>query len=77
VLNDPNGVGDRVSQLQELVPERFMLEATGGLEVPAVAALGSAGLPVVASNPRQARDFARATGHLAKTDALDASAWHR
>jgi len=73
VRNDPDGVGDLVSRLQELVPERIVLEATGGLEVPAVAALGSAGLPVVAINPRQARDFARATGRLAKTDALDAS----
>ena len=73
VPNDPDGIADLVSRLQELVPERIVLEATGGLEVPAVAALGSVGLPVVAVNPRQARDFARATGRLAKTDALDAS----
>jgi transposase len=73
VLNDPDGISDLVSRLRELAPERIVLEATGGLEVPAVAAMGSVGLPVVAINPRQARDFARATGRLAKTDALDAS----
>ncbi len=73
VRNDPDGVGELLSRLQELRPERIVLEATGGLEVAAVAALGSAGLPVVAINPRQARDFARATGRLAKTDALDAA----
>ena len=49
-----------------------MLEATGGFELPVLAALGSAGLPVVAVNPRQVRDFAKATGKLAKTDAIDA-----
>ena len=49
-----------------------MLEATGGLELPVLAALGSAGLPVVAVNPRQVRDFAKAVGKLAKTDAIDA-----
>ncbi len=49
-----------------------MLEATGGYEAALVAALAAAGLPVVVANPRQVRDFARATGQLAKTDALDA-----
>jgi transposase len=73
VPNDPDGIADLVNRVQELLPERIVLEATGGLEVPTVAALGSLGLPVVAVNPRQARDFARATGRLAKTDALDAS----
>jgi transposase len=48
------------------------MEATGGLELPIVAALGTAGLPVVVVNPRQVRDFAKATGKLAKTDVLDA-----
>jgi transposase len=52
----------------------MVLEATGGLERAATAALATAGLPVVVVNPRQARDFARATGQLAKTDALDARA---
>ena len=50
----------------------MVLEATGGLEVPVVASLTAAALPVVVVNPRQVRDFARATGRLAKTDALDA-----
>ena len=49
-----------------------MLEATGGLEAPVAAALATAGLPVAVVNPRQARDFAKATGVLAKTDTLDA-----
>lgn len=73
VANDPDGIADLLIRVQALAPERIVLEATGGIEVPAVAALGSAGLPVVAVNPRQARDFARATGRLAKTDALDAA----
>jgi transposase len=73
VTNDPDGIADLVVRVQALAPERIVLEATGGIEVPAVAALGSAGLPVVAVNPRQARDFARATGRLAKADSLDAA----
>ena len=55
-------------------PPLIVLEATGGLERAAPAALATAGLPVVVVNPRQARDFARATGQVAKTDALDARA---
>ena len=51
-----------------------VLESTGGLELPSVAALAAAALPVAIVNPRQVRDFARATGTLAKTDALDAIA---
>ena len=50
-----------------------LLEATSGLELPLVAALAAAALPVVVVNPRQVRDFARATGTLAKTDSLDAA----
>ena len=52
----------------------MVLEATGGLERLVASALATAGLPVVVVNPRQVRDFARATGQLAKTDALDARA---
>jgi len=48
------------------------LEATGGLEVPVAVALAAAGLAVAVVNPRQVRDFARATGRLAKTDRIDA-----
>ena len=50
-----------------------LLEATGGLELPLVAALAAEALPVVVVNPRQVRDFARATGKLAQTDARDAA----
>jgi transposase len=51
----------------------IVLEASGGYEIPAAAALTAAGLPVVVVNPRQVRDFARAVGKLAKTDAIDAA----
>ena len=50
----------------------IVLEATGGFETPAVAGLAAAGLPDVVANPRQVRDFAKATGQLAKTDRIDA-----
>ena len=59
-------------RLQTLGPAAVVLEATGGLEVPLASALAAAALPVAVVNPRQVRDFARATGRLAKTDALDA-----
>jgi transposase len=74
VPNDAGGVVTLVARLQALHPTLIVLEATGGLERAATAALATAGLPVVVVNPRQARDFARATGQLAKTDALDARA---
>jgi transposase len=61
-----------VDQLATLHPTLVVLEATGGLEIPLTSALAAAGLPVVVVNPRQVRDFARAKGLLAKTDALDA-----
>ena len=54
------GVGELVSQLVDLGPAMVLLEATGGLELPLVAALAAAALPVVVVNPRQVRDFARA-----------------
>jgi transposase len=60
--------------MQTLQPTLIVLEATGGLERLVTSALATAGLPVVVVNPRQARDFARATGQWAKTDALDARA---
>jgi transposase len=74
VPNDTDGVVTLVERLQPLPPTLMVLEATGGLERVATAALATAGLPVVVVNPRQARAFARATGQLAKTDALDARA---
>ena len=67
------GVEELVSQIVDIGPAMVLLEATGGLEVPLVAALAAAALPVVVVNPRQVRDFARATGTLAKTDSLDAA----
>jgi transposase len=70
--NDAAGHEALVEHLGSQTIERIVLEATGGLERPVVAALAAAGLPVVVVNPRQARDFARATGRLAKTDAIDA-----
>jgi transposase len=72
VANTPAGIAEVVGRLQALAPTLVVLEATGGLEVPLLAALGAAGLAVAAVNPRQVREFARATGKLAKTDALDA-----
>ena len=70
---DEYGVRDLVSRLKTLQPAMVLLEASGGLELPLVAALAAAALPVVVVNPRQVRDFAKATGKLAKTDALDAT----
>jgi transposase len=70
--NDAEGIAELVAWLQVVHPEVIVLEATGGYEAPVVAALGLAGLPVAVVNPRQVRDFARASGQLAKTDRLDA-----
>ena len=67
---DETGIEGLIPQIVDPGPALVLLEATGGLELPLVAALAAATLPVV--NPRQVRDFARATGTLAKTDALDA-----
>ncbi len=69
---DESGLATLATRLTPLTPTRIVLEATGGYEVPVAAALAAAGLPVVVVNPRQIRDFAKATGTLAKTDALDA-----
>jgi transposase len=70
--NDEHGIRALVGRLREAAPALVVLEATGGYELAAVGALAAAGLSVVVVNPRQVRDFARATGQLAKTDALDA-----
>jgi len=61
-----------VEQLTALGPQRIVIEASGGYESLVVAGLASGQLPVVVVNPRQVRDFARATGQLAKTDRIDA-----
>ena len=72
VSNDDSGIDQLVDRMLEVQPARIVLEATGGMEVPVSGALEVAGLPVAVVNPRQARDFAKSTGKLAKTDAIDA-----
>ena len=70
--NDAPGITATVDRVRALAPGLIVLEATGGYETALVAALATAGLPVVVANPRHVRDFAKATGQLAKTDRLDA-----
>ncbi len=65
-------LGKLLSWVGKRRPELIVLEATGGYERDAVAALAAKGWAVAVVNPRQVRDFARATGRLAKTDAIDA-----
>ncbi len=72
VANDEAGINAIVTHIRELDPTLIVVEPTGGLELPLTAALATAGLPVAVVNPRQVRDFAKATGRLAKTDRLDA-----
>jgi len=72
VTNNASGLAQLQERLQAAAPSLIVLEATGGYEVAVVAALATAALPVVVLNARQVRDFARATGRLAKTDAIDA-----
>jgi transposase len=72
VSNDDAGVAALVARLAPLGPALIICEATGGFERAAIAALAAGRLPVVVANPRQVRDFARASGQLAKTDQLDA-----
>lgn len=71
--NDEKGIESLAARLKPLAPALIVVEATGGLETRLVIALASASLPVVAVNPRNARYFAKATGKLAKTDAIDAA----
>lgn len=73
VSRDSEGIETLLGKLREITPALVVLEATGGFETVVAAALASAGLPLAVVNPRQIRDFARATGRLAKTDALDAA----
>lgn len=70
--NNEDGISCAVDFVKPLFPHLVILEATGGLETSAVAMLAEKGLPVVVINPRQIRDFAKATGKLAKTDVIDA-----
>lgn len=74
VGNDAAGHAELVAKLKTLAPTLIVLEATGGYQSAVVAELGAASLATAVVNPRQVRDFAKATGRLAKTDAIDAAA---
>ena len=80
VSYDEAGVEALVAELQVLEPAAVILEATGGLELPLVAAVAAAALPVAVVNPRPVRDFARSTGQLAKNDSrnptIEPPTWH-
>ncbi len=70
--NDATGIAAVVAHLQAVAPALIVVEATGGYELPLVGAVMEAALPIAVVNPRQVRDFAKATGQLAKTDRMDA-----
>lgn len=72
VARDGDGLSALTKRLKGLDVALVVIEATGGFEVTVAAAIAGAGLPLAVVNPRQIRDFARAVGQLAKTDALDA-----
>lgn len=71
--NTVEGISQLVAKVGQLAPVLIILEATGGYEAASATALGVAGLPVAVINPRQARDFAKSLGRLAKTDRIDAA----
>jgi transposase len=73
VARDGEGIEELARRLNAVTPTLVVLEATGGFETVVAAGLAAAGLPVAVVNPRQIRDFARATARLAKTDTLDAA----
>jgi hypothetical protein len=70
--NDSDGHAALIARLEPLAVQLVVMEATGGYEAPLACALQAAGFAVAVVNPRQARDFAKATGQLAKTDRIDA-----
>jgi len=72
ISNDDVGINELIKRLTQIDPTLIVFESTGGLEMLAVGNLIEKHLPVVVINPRQVRDFAKATGRLAKTDAIDA-----
>ena len=72
VAYDDAGISEVCQRLSEVSPTLIVMEATGGLETRLASELAAQGLPVAVINPRQARDFAKATGQLAKTDQVDA-----
>lgn len=71
-VNDDQSVDELCRRLAEMQPALVVLEATGGYELRAAAALAAAGLPVAVVNARQVRSYARSIGQLAKTDRIDA-----
>ncbi len=73
VSNDLEGIDQLVEKVHQISPTLIILEATGGYETASATALAVAGLPVAVINPRQARDFAKSLGRLAKTDRIDAA----
>lgn len=72
LTHDAHGIDKGLDRLGQLAPALIVLEATGGLETQLAARLAATGMPVAVVNPRQVRDYARATGQLAKTDRIDA-----
>lgn len=72
VGNDLRGIGELVEHLVQAKAQLVVMEATGGYETQAASAIAAAGLRVAVVNARQVRDFAKATGRLAKTDRIDA-----
>ena len=72
IINDDEGINKFIKRLTQIDPALIVFESTGGLEMLAVGSLMENHMPVVVVNPRQVRDFAKATGRLAKTDAIDA-----
>ena len=73
VERDAAGLERLATRLRQIAPQIVALEATGGFETVAAAALAAAGLPIVVVNPAQIRSFARALGQRAKTDPIDAA----
>ena len=69
---DAEGISSLAENLRELAPQLVVLEATGGMELAVAGELALAEVPIAVVNPRHVRNFARAAGKLAKTDALDA-----
>lgn len=74
VANDADGFDSIIAELRKHDVALVLMEATGGLEAAVACALQAEGFEIAVVNPRQARDFTRAMGYLAKTDRIDARA---
>ena len=72
ISNDEAGIEALLARLKPLHPDLVVMEATGGYETAAAMGISGAGIRLAVVNPRQVRDFAKASGYLAKTDAIDA-----